>query len=75
MAKIPSPWDDNDDDKGPWADNEITSPKVKQFKPKKPVEIEFKWWWGIVVVLIIRHLFHWYLMHYQRRKTATPCEN
>lgn len=53
MAKIPSPWDDNDDDKGPWADNEIISPKVRQFKPKKPVEIEIKWWWGIVAVLVI----------------------
>ena len=43
MAKIPSPWDDNDD-KGPWADNEIVSPKIKQFKPKKtttPVDFIF----------------------------------
>ena len=35
MAKIHSPWDDNDDEKGPWGDNDIISPKVKQFKPKK----------------------------------------
>ncbi len=53
MAKIPSPWDDNDEDKGPWADNDIITPKVRQFKPKKPVEIEFKWWWGVIVVLLI----------------------
>ena len=52
MAKIPSPWDDNDD-KGPWADNDIITPKVKQFKPKKPVEIEIKWWWGVIIVLVI----------------------
>ncbi len=54
MAKIPSPWDDNDDIEGsPWADNEPVKSKVKQFKPKNTISFEFKWWWGILAILLI----------------------
>ena len=53
MAKIPSPWDNNEEDKGPWADNDPIQPKIRQFKPKKPIEIEFKWWWGLVAIAFI----------------------
>ncbi len=54
MAKIPSPWDDNDNIEGsPWADNEPAKSKVKQFKPKNPITFEFKWWWGMAAVVLL----------------------
>ena len=53
MAKIPSPWDNNDEEKGPWSDNEFLNPKQPILKPKKQIEIEIKWWWGIVAILLI----------------------
>ena len=53
MAKIKSPWDDNDDNENPWVDNIKPTPKIRPFKPKKPIEVEFKWWWILVVVGII----------------------
>ena len=53
MAKIPSPWDNNEEDKGPWADNDPIQPKIRQFKPKKPIEIEVQWWWGLVAIAFI----------------------
>jgi membrane protease subunit HflK len=53
MAKIKSPWDDNDDNENPWVDNIKPTPKIRPFKPNQPIKIEFKWWWIIVVVGVI----------------------
>ncbi len=53
MAKIKSPWDDNDSNDNPWAERESFGPKIRQFKPRQPVEITFKWWWVIVAIVLI----------------------
>lgn len=53
MAKNPSPWDDNDNFDNPWSDSGIPPQKIKPFKPKKPVEITFKWWWAAVAVVLL----------------------
>ena len=53
MAKIKSPWDDNEDNENPWENNIKNNPKIRPFKPQKPIEIEFKWWWILVVVALI----------------------
>lgn len=53
MAKIKSPWDDNDSNDNPWAERESFGPKIRQFKPRQPVEITFKWWWAIVAIVLI----------------------
>lgn len=54
MAKIPNPWDDNE--KSPWADNDKTTskPKIVDFaKMQKPSDFEFKWQWGVLIILAI----------------------
>ena len=53
MSKTPSPWDDNDTPDNPWADNDVATPKVKKFTPKKSSDFNFKWWWiaGIIALL------------------------
>ena len=53
MAKNPSPWDDNDNFDNPWSDSGIPPQKIKPFKPKKPVEITFKWWWAAAAVVLL----------------------
>lgn len=53
MAKTPSPWDDNDNNANPWADNDVTTPKIKKFTPKKPSELEFRWWWVVGVLVLL----------------------
>ena len=53
MAKIPSPWDDSNSDENPWEGNEPVRQKVKKFKPKTPVDFEFKWWWGVAAVVLL----------------------
>ena len=60
MSKTPSPWDDNDNNANPWADNDVTTPKIKKFTPKKPSELEFRWWWiaGIIVLLWLASGFY-----------------
>ena len=60
MSKTPSPWDDNDNNANPWADNDVATPKVKKFIPKKPSELEFRWWWiaGIIVLLWLASGFY-----------------
>ena len=60
MSKTPSPWDDNDNNANPWADNDVTTPKIKKFTPKKPSELEFRWWWiaGIIALLWLASGFY-----------------
>ena len=53
MSKTPSPWDDNDNNANPWADNDVTTPKIKKFTPKKPSELEFRWWWVVGVLVLL----------------------
>ncbi len=53
MAKIKSPWDDNDNNENPWGDNVHPTPKIRPFKPQKPIEIEVKWWWILVLIGLI----------------------
>ena len=54
MAKIPSPWDNDEEEKGPWGDDIIKpKAKIKQFSPKNNVDFEFKWWWGIVAIVLV----------------------
>ena len=38
MAKIPNPWENNENDENPWANNDFEHPKIRVFKPKKPTE-------------------------------------
>ncbi len=54
MAKVPNPWDNNDNN--PWEGNDkpVNKPKVTDFtKIKKPDGFEFKWQWGVVLVLLV----------------------
>lgn len=55
MAKIPNPWEDNDNDSqtGPWDDNPVVKnkPKIKVFKNPQPTEINFQWWWLALAVV------------------------
>ena len=55
MAKIPNPWDDNDNDSqtGPWDDKPVVKnkPKIKVFKNPQPTEINFQWWWLALAVV------------------------
>ena len=57
MAKIPNPWDDNDNNKkNPWDDNDkpARKPKVVNFaKIERPQDFDFKWQWGVLIVLAI----------------------
>ncbi len=53
MAKIPSPWDDNEDEKGPWENNDPKESKIKPFKPRKEYHLEVKWWWLIALVILV----------------------
>lgn len=53
MAKIPNPWDDNND--SPWHDTP-TSPKPKnkihQFPKSGKDGFDFKWQWGILALVL-----------------------
>ena len=54
MAKVPNPWDNNDNN--PWEGNDkpVNKPKVTDFtKIKKPDGFEFKWQWGVILVLLV----------------------
>lgn len=53
MAKIHSPWDDNDDENTPWDVEEQATPKVRKFSPKKNVDFEFNFWWLVAGVVLI----------------------
>ena len=54
MAKIPNPWDDNDNN--PWKDNDPSpqKPKIVSFsKNETPGGFDFKWQWGAGILLLI----------------------
>ncbi len=54
MAKIPNPWDDNDNN--PWRDNDPSpqKPKIVNFsKNETPGSFDFKWQWGAGILLLI----------------------
>lgn len=57
MAKIPNPWDDNDNDssESPWDDTPLikAKSKIKTFKAPKPVNINFQWWWLALAVIVV----------------------
>lgn len=53
MAKIPNPWEDNDNN--PWQDNDnvMPQPKIKKFTPKKDDYFNFPWQWGILILFFL----------------------
>lgn len=57
MAKIPNPWDDNDNDDNPWKDNETSSvnPKVRKFTPQKmPTgDLMLRWEWIVLGIVLL----------------------
>ena len=58
MAKNEGPWGGNDDEdnNSPWAENDkpVNKPKIVEFtKIQKPTDFEFKWQWGILVLVFI----------------------
>lgn len=57
MAKIPNPWDDNDNDDNPWKDNETSSvnQKVRKFTPQKmPTgDLMLRWEWIVLGIVLL----------------------
>lgn len=57
MAKDQGPWGGNDDEgTNPWAENDqvISKPKIVDFaRIQKPEGFEFKWQWGVLILLVI----------------------
>lgn len=55
MAKVPNPWDDNDNT--PWKANDkpaTSKPKVVDFgKLKNADGFDFKWQWGLLILLLV----------------------
>ncbi len=53
MAKIPNPWEDNDNT--PWHDNDTPKPqpKVKKFTPKKGNDFNFPWQLGVAALVLL----------------------
>lgn len=54
MAKVPNPWEENNNN--PWKDNEKNEfkPKVVDFtKMKSSDGFDFKWQWGILILVLI----------------------
>ena len=54
MAKVPNPWEDNDNN--PWKENERRSdkPKIADFtKLPSGGDWDFKWQWGLVLLLLL----------------------
>ena len=52
MAKIKSPWDSDGED-SVWQEGLSELEKLKRMKPKTPIVIEIKWWWFLVLILVI----------------------
>ncbi len=57
MAKIPNPWEDNDNEDSPWQDNNISAarPKIKKFAPKKMPSGDFmlRWEWIVLGIVLL----------------------
>ena len=57
MAKVPNPWEDNDNDDNPWQANDTGSarPKIKKFMPKKAPSGEFmlRWEWFLLGIVLL----------------------
>lgn len=55
MAKVPNPWEENDDN--PWKDNGLPSrrAKVSKFRPggNQGEGFNFQWQWGIIALVLI----------------------
>ena len=57
MAKVPNPWEDNDNDDNPWQANDTDSarPKIKKFTPKKVPSGDFmlRWEWILLGIVLL----------------------
>lgn len=55
MAKVPNPWEDNDNDDNPWQANDTDSarPKIKKFTPKKVPSGDFMLHWEWILLGIV----------------------